>query len=256
MIIDKPASGLMSQLWDLWRNAFGDSGEFLDAFFTTAYSPDRCRCAVEDGKLVAAVYWFDCELQGKKVAYLYALATAMAYRGRGIAHKLMDEVHSLLRQRCYEGVILVPGTQQLRCFYETMGYRTCTQIAEFICAGAADEVQLRRVTPEEYAKERRDLLSLLEPGGVIQERENLAFLASQATLYIGQNFLLAARGEGDTLVGIELLGDAQMAPGILQALGYAQGSFRTRGEGTDFAMYRPLGGSTLPAPTYFGLAFD
>ena len=55
---------------------------------------------------------------------------------------------------------------------------------------------------------------------------------------------------------IDLLGDAHMAPGIVQTLGYTKGSFRTQGNGGDFAMYRPLGCSELPPPSYFGLAFD
>lgn len=256
MTIDKPTSGQISQLWNLWREAFGDSGEFLEAFFDTAYSPERCLCAVEDGTVMAAVYWFDCTCRGERIAYIYALATAMAYRGRGVAHRLMDALHHTLDQQGYEGIVLVPGTQALRGFYEAMGYRTCSQMAEFVCSGAADEVQLRRVTPEEYAQQRRELLSLLAPDAVIQENENLDFLATQAELYIGQNFLLAAHGDGDTLVGIELLGDPQMAPGIVQTLGYAKGTFRTQGNGSDFAMYHPLGSGTLSAPSYFGIAFD
>ena len=55
-----------------------------------------------------------------------------------------------------------------------------------------------RALLEEYSQQRRDLFSLVEPAGVIQEGENMVFLATQAELYIGQNFLLAARGEGDT----------------------------------------------------------
>ena len=256
MTIEKPADSQMSQLWDLWREAFGDSGEFLEAFFETAYSPERCRCATEDGKVAAAVYWFDCSVRGRKVAYIYALATHMEYRGRGIAHRLMDEVHRALAQQGYEGVVLVPGAAGLYDFYETMGYTGCSPMIEFVCTGAAEEVQLRKVTPEEYAQQRREVLSLLEPDAVIQEGENMAFLATQAELYIGQNFLLAAHGDGDTLVGMELLGDPQTAPGIVRALGYTKGTFRTRGQGKPFAMYRSLGSSTLSAPTYFGLAFD
>ena len=57
-------------------------------------------------------------------------------------------------------------------------------------------------------------------------------------------------------MGLELLGDAQMAPGVLQTLGCVSGNFRTRGNGQDFAMYLPLDGGALPQPTYFGLAFD
>lgn len=256
MTIDKPAFSQMSQLWDLWREAFGDSGEFLEAFFDTAYSPERCRCVTENGNVLAAVYWFDCSVRGNKVAYVYALATYMEHRGRGIAHDLMDEVHRVLEQQGYEGAVLVPGTQELFSFYENMGYTGFSPMTEFVCTGAAEEVQLRRVTPEEYAKQRREVLSLLEPDAVIQENENLAFLATQAELYIGQNFLLAAHKDGDTLIGMELLGDPQTAPGIVRTLGYTKGIFRTRGQGKPFAMYRPLGNSTLPAPTYFSLAFD
>lgn len=256
MIIDRPAAGQISGLWDLWREAFGDSGEFLEAFFDTAYAPERCLCVTEDAQVIAAVYWFDCTLRGRKVAYVYALATAMRHRGRGIAHKLMDALHQTLTQQNYEGVVLVPGTPSLQDFYKAMGYDHCCSITEFVCAGAAEEVQLRRVTPEEYASQRRDILSLLEPDAVIQENENIAFLATQAELYSGQNFLLAARKEGETLVGIELLGDPQTAPGILRALGYATGTFRTRGQGKAFAMYRPLENRLLCVPTYFGLAFD
>ena len=256
MIIKNPTTELVSNLWNLWREAFGDSGEFWEDFFTHAYNADRCLCALESDELLAAVYWFDCELRGKKIAYIYALATAMAHRGHGIAHALMAHVHTHLEQQGYEGVVLVPGEDKLSAFYETMGYRTCTQRKEFFCMGAADEVQLRKATPEEYAKQRRDLFSYVEPGGVLQEGENMAFLATQADLYIGQNCLLAAKGEGDMLMGLELLGDAQMAPGIVQTLGYVKGSFFTRGPGNDFAMYRPLGDSTLEPPTYFGLAFD
>ena len=256
MIIKHPTDELVSDLWNLWREAFGDSGEFLDDFFTHAYSAERCLCVLEDDALQAAVYWFDCELRGKKIAYIYALATAMTHRGHGIAHTLMEHVHAHLVQEGYEGAVLVPGEGKLVAFYESMGYRTCTQRKEFFCMGAADEVQLRKATPEEYAQQRRDLFSYFEQGGVLQEGVNIDFLATQASLYIGQNFLLAARGEGDTLIGIELLGDPQMAPGIVQTLGYVQGSFYTRGTGKDFAMYCPLGSSTLEPPTYFGLAFD
>ena len=97
---------------------------------------------------------------------------------------------------------------------------------------------------------------MIESGGVLQEGENLAFLATQAELYIGQNCLLAAIRDGNTLIGLELLGDHQLAPGIVQTLGYAMGCFRIRGQRKPFAMYLPLGGSSLAAPTYFGLAFD
>ena len=55
MTIKQPDSTQIPQLWDLWREAFGDSGEFLDAFFETAFSPERCLCATGNGQVIAAV---------------------------------------------------------------------------------------------------------------------------------------------------------------------------------------------------------
>jgi len=256
MTIDHPAASQENALRELWKEAFHDTDAYLDLFFREAYSSRRSLCAVEGETPVSAVYWLDCSCRGAKLAYIYALATKKTHQGRGIARALMERVHSLLKEQGYAGVLLVPGTQKLFDYYAALGYQRCTRIQEFVCAGAADEVQLRRITAEDFARQRRDLLSLLEPRGVIQEGENLALLAGQANFYAGQNFLLAARREGDALVGLELLGDAQMAPGILQTLGCVSGSFRTRGNGQDFAMYLPLDGGAVPPPTYFGLAFD
>ena len=60
MTINNPTPSQEPQLWALWREAFGDSEEFLNQFIATAYRSDRCLCAVEDGKVVSAAYWFHC----------------------------------------------------------------------------------------------------------------------------------------------------------------------------------------------------
>ena len=90
MRIDQPALAHIPALRQLWQEAFGDSNAFLDGFFDTAFSPDRCLCVFEED-LAAAVYWFDCRFAGRKIAYLYALATKKSHRGRGIARALAEE---------------------------------------------------------------------------------------------------------------------------------------------------------------------
>ena len=255
MIIEQPTAAQQRQLRALWKEAFGDTEEYLDLFFGTAFSPSRCRCAVKDGTVMAALYWLDGTCRGKKLAYLYAVATAKAFRGRGIASDLLQDTHRHLARLGYAGAVLVPGEEPLFRFYEKLGYRICSGITDFVCAGMAEEVQLRKIDAPDFARQRRDILSLLEPGAVIQEGENLALLAAQCSFYAGQNFLLAARREGDVLIGVELLGDPQNAPGIVGTLGCREGRFRTRGNARDFAMFRPLVEGTEP-PSYFGLAFD
>ena len=255
MTIEKPTAAQQRQLRGLWQEAFGDTEEYLDLFFGAAFSPGRCRCAVEEGTVTAALYWLDCTCRGQKIAYIYAVATAKAFRGRGIASKLLADTHAHLARLGYAGAVLVPGEGPLFGFYEKLGYRVCSRITDFVCAGSAEDVPLRRVDAADFAKQRREILSLLEPGAVLQEGESMALLEAQCRFYAGQNFLLAARADGDVLQGIELLGDPQNAPGIVATLGYREGRFRTRGTARDFAMFRPLA-EGVEAPTYFGLAFD
>lgn len=252
MNIDAPFTSQFSDLRNLWQEAFGDTEEFLNAFEATAFSADRCRCLTANGKVVAALYWFDCLHMSRRMAYLYAVATAKAFRRQGMCHKLMENTHHHLKKLGYEGMILVPGNDTLFQLYESMGYRTCSQIRTFRCTGSAEKIHPCRIDKAEYAKLRR---KLLPEGGVIQENENIDFLQTQAKFYAGSNFLLAAYEEGNTLYGVELLGDETVAPGIVQALGFTEGIFRTPGDGIPFAMYRPLSEHNLP-PTYFGLAFD
>ncbi len=253
MKIDAPCNSQIPFLRNLWQEAFGDTEQFLDNFYQTAFSFKRCRCITIDGKVVAALYWFDCLYMDRKVAYLYAVATAKAFQGQGLCHRLMEDIHGHLEALGYEGAILVPGSAELFKLYESMGYQTCCHIREFSCSSAAEAVHLQRIPKEEYAILRR---RMLPECGVLQENENLDFLQTQAIFFAGPGFLLTLRRETNNPDGIELLGDLAAAPGIVKALGSAEGKFRTLGLGRPFAMYYSLGGSKLPAPTYFGLAFD
>ena len=247
MVIDFPKQAQIPGLRQLWKLAFGDTDAFLDTFFDTAYAARRCRCIPEGDTVAAALYWFDCECEGRKLAYLYAVATHPDHRGRGLCRRLMQDTHSHLARQGYDGALLVPQDGALRKMYAAMGYRDATGISEFSCAAAAP-VPLLPVDAGTYGKLRRQYLP---KGGVVQEGENLAFLARSAELYAGEDLLLAVSG-GEVL---ELLGNAEKAPGILGALGLPEGKFRTPGDDLPFAMFLPLK-EDAPAPAYFGLAFD
>lgn len=252
MRIDVPTPGQVPQLRALWKEAFGDTDAFLDSFFSTAFSPRRCRCAAIDGKIAAALYWFDVSWGETPMAYLYAVATAREFRNRGLCRALMGDTLRHLAAQGYAGALLVPQGEDLRQMYGKLGFRDACQIREFVCAAGPEPAPMHRVDGKEYAALRR---RYLPEGAAVQEKENLAFLETQAELYAGLRFLLAARREGDCLTGLELLGDAAAAPGILTSLGCSRGSFRTPGTGTPFAMFRGLAEGAQP-PAYFGLAFD
>ena len=230
----------------LWTECFGNEENWIDVFFQTAFDPTHVCCLTRRGQLAAALCWMDTYCQGRKLAYLYAIATAPAHRHQGLCRELMMETHEILARQGYAGAILVPGDEGLRQMYGKMNYVNFGGIRRF-CAEAGEPIPIRRLSPEEYTALRREYLPA---GGVIQENGAMEFLASAAELYVGADFLLAMAGD----VGLELLGNAHGASGILGALGLERGSFRTPGE-EPFAMFRNLTGEDW-LPGYFGLAFE
>ena len=237
-------------LRSLWQEAFGDDDAFLDAFFRTAFSPERCNVLTDGSRLQAALYWFDCRCRGQKLAYIYAVATAKDLQGRGLCRSLMEDTHCRLQKDGYAGAILVPGEEALFRMYAAMGYEIFSTVREFSCTASGNSLPLRQIGREEYAHLRREFLP---QDGVVQEGENLTFLETQCSFFAGENCLLAARREEGRLFCAELLGEAAPAD-ILSTLQCSEGTFRAPGPGRPFAMYRSFNGE--PASGYFGLAFD
>lgn len=248
MNIDSPRPSQYSALKSLWQEAFGDEESFIELFLNTGFSPERCRCVTVGGDVAAALYWFDCEADGRKLAYLYAVATAKIYQGKGLCRALMENTHVHLTSQGYSCAILVPAKPALFAMYKKMGYRDLPCMDSFSCC-ATGICDIRRATSTEYAAARNALL----PAGGVRQEMGLAFLAGYTELYIGADFVLAGGREGSVFTAMELLGNHSAAPAILGALGLERGTFRVPGK-KSFAMYYPL--SDFPAPTYFGLAFD
>ena len=233
-------------LRQLWKQAFGDSEEYLDLFFETAYAPERS--LVLDG-IGAAAYWLDCSLEDRKLAYVYAVAVRKDLRGQGVGAALMKNLRVHLERQEYDGILLVPGDERLRDYYQKLGYRTLSWQNRFTAA-AGTPVEMTRLTAEEYAILRR---AYLGEHGVVQEKENLALLSGMAEFFRGDGFLAALEpGEGNCP---ELLGNPQAAPGITAALGLESCDFQTPGKELPYAMGLSLK-DKLPEQLYFGFGFD
>jgi len=252
MNIDYPVSSLLPQLRGLWKAAFGDEDDFLDAFYSTAYSPDRCRCLTIDGHIAAALYWFETCYQGARFAYIYGVATDPAFRGQGLCRTLMEDAREVLKNLGFDGIILYPATETLSSMYAKMGYTHWTTVTEFTCQAAEEAEPLLLVEKEEYAALRR---MLLPEGSMIQERADLDLLASQAVFFSGSGILAAVTVMDEKLHCHELLGNVTKAPGILRSLGCETGFFRTPGSEKPFAMGISLT-NNCPIPSYFGLSLD
>ena len=148
MTISEPNPSLIPQLRDLWKAAFGDSDEFLDMFYATAYASERCRCVLDGNTVAAVLYWFDCTCQGQKLAYIYAVATDPGYRNQGLCRRLMEDTASHLKNEGYAGALLLPQDPELRQMYGKMGYVPCTSIGECTCQAGGDPLNMTELTAE------------------------------------------------------------------------------------------------------------
>ena len=235
------------ELKSLWKTVFGDPDSFIDAFFAIAYSPDRCRYVEENGQAVSALYWFDCEYEGGKLAYIYAVATHPDHRGKGLASRLLEETHAHLKALGYAGAVLKPA-KGLFPFYERLGYQTCGYVHRFH-AKAGDSIPLQELDTEAFARRRREFLP---PNSVIQEGAALEFLMTYAKAYDTGNALVCLYP--DEQIILEFLGDSTAAAGILGALKIPEAHFITTGNKLPYVMHFPL--NCTKTPGYLGITLE
>lgn len=239
------------RLKELWADAFGDSGSFVELFFSTAFSPDRSMVLTQDAGIAAALYWIDCNVNGIPLAYLYAVATFTGQQGRGFASRLMEHTHRYLAAQGYGGVILSPGDDGLYEFYSRFGYRVCSHHREFY-AQPGLPAAMAQISAAEYSALRR---CYLPENSVCYGSAGLAFLQGQARLYRGPDFVCAV-STYDSGTILELLGDPQAAPGIAAGLGGGNWLIRTPGQEEPCAMALALNANALPEEMYLGFSFD
>lgn len=247
MHIDEPRREDIPALRHLWQEAFGDDEDFIDGFFATGFREGCCRCLKTGDRVAAALYWFDCGLGEKKLAYIYAVATDKAYRGRGLCRSLTEDTHRHLRDLGYDGWLLVPANEKLFTMYEKMGYRPFCPM-QWVTVAAHGAIPLRPVTEARFQEKRR---SLLPPGGILQEGPSIGYLATFCAFYEGEGCLLTVTRQGKTLQVQEYLGDRDLLGGAIGALGAENALVHLPG-GEPYAMY--FGEMADLSGCYFGLS--
>lgn len=235
----------------LWQQAFGDSQAFIDGFFRTGYAPDRCRFLEKDGVLAAILYWFDCRWAGKKVAYIYAVATERNFRGQGLCRQLMEDTHRHLQSLGYDGAALVPSDAGLFRMYEKLGYRGFCPMAHKRLLSGGQPVDVKVITPTQYADLAKEYLPA---GSIVPGEEMLSFYETYGQFYAFAGGCFCAAREEDTLYIQEFLGDSGALPGLGAALGAKNVQVRLPGSGSPFGMYYSFTDAALPE--YLGIALD
>ena len=220
MIIKEACREDIPRLTQLWQEAFSDPPAFIQGFFQAGFDPRRSAVA---GSGAGALYWFDCRFSGKKIAYIYAVATKKEYRGRGICRELMAYAHKALQEQGYAGAILVPADEGLAGMYEKMGYRAIPDTPFAGRCGHRPLQELVEITGAEYGQLRR---GFLPEGGVEHGQTAFSYMAT---------FLKFYRFPGGICCG-NMEGWAEILPG---------------GQG-EKAMYLPFDDSE-ELPAYFAL---
>lgn len=108
---------------ELWQRVFGDDRDFIDLFLTEVYRPENMlvRCD-ETGHVVAMLHIVEIETELGPTAYLYAIATDEAWRGRGLASSLVEEAVDTARSRGMAAAMLIPSHEGLKAFYGRLGF--------------------------------------------------------------------------------------------------------------------------------------
>ena len=248
MIIDNPSPRHIPALRRIWQQAFGDSDVFLDTFFENGFSYNRCRCVFRDNEPVAAVYLFDCQWQGKKIAYLYALAVEANHQKQGLSRLLLADTHAWLQQRGYAGAIMEPATESLMVYYERLGYRRFGGRMEREFLTGEIQTAALQLGDLGYEQARNRLL----PGNAVrQEGVFTKMLHTQAEFYGCEDFVAAVSREEPRI--LEFLGDIRQIPGFLKQLNMQKAAVRLPG-GDPTAVHFSFSGEDTPG--YFGLPLD
>ena len=262
MRLRKTAPADFPALKALWRQAFGDSDAEIDAFFSSVYPDAFGFCAEEDGAPVSMLYALPVTLahgeRAEKAAYIYAVATDEAYRGRGLCRALMAYTEQQLKKRYISCLLLVPADEHLAQYYETLGY---TRQNGCILQTLRVETPKGRALPVsvmDYAGLRETML--FETAHVRYPKVLLDYEAGRAKLFrleLGGGIGCAAAFLQDGVAVVEeLLPDARYLPALAAELGAERYVVRTPGQGSFGCMAKRLDGAPCTEAVYLPFAFD
>lgn len=114
---------IRSQAVTLWREAFGDSEEYIN-FFLDTHSGCRCVTLEEKDELVSALYLIDGKLNGVDGFYLFAAATFKKHRSNGYMARLLKLAEQRAKENGKSFIALVPAEKSLFDYYSRFGYKT------------------------------------------------------------------------------------------------------------------------------------
>lgn len=107
----------------LWKEIFGDEEEFILSFMQNYYTKSNMLYIEEDGRLLSMLHLIPFDLNGHKVGYIYAVATAHNARGKGLASQLIKKAIAKAKEEDLAAVITLPADEKLHTFYNRFGFK-------------------------------------------------------------------------------------------------------------------------------------
>ena len=233
----------------LWKQAFGDDDETIDAFFDTLFPLCETFAVREGGALCAMLFCLPQTLvrdgREERAAYIYAVATDERWRHRGACRGLLQYAEKKLKSRGVVLLMLAALTPELGAMYEKLGF-----------AGAsttfspqklpAPQGRAEVVSAVGYAGLRETLLG--EAAHIRYDKPTLEYAGREDTFYLldapgGLGCAAVRRLPDGRLRADELLPDARALPALAAALGEVEiwlpeAGFYTRWlDGTRGAVY-------------------
>lgn len=213
------------QITALWSAVFGDSEAVVQRFFA-AFPNCLSYVAEEAGQIVAMVHALPQTLSPDlPAAYVYAVATLPAHRGRGLCRRLMDFGEQDLYRRGFACCVLVPAEAPLFRFYEKQGYETAFFRRRTAFSGGFP------ISTAQYAQLREQLLTVPH---MVYDRSTLEYAAESYGLTFYQ-----------TATGIAAAAPDYTAEVLPEDLG-----------GEAFAMVKWLGPPRAVPDAYLGFALE
>lgn len=162
-MIRQPSQADLAQLIALWQEAFGDSEEEAAYYFAKRHRHENMLVYEADNKVVAMLSMLPLQLwagqQHLQARYVFAVATALSHRGRGLSTALLSEAHRRMREEGTAASVLVPAEPHLVAFYTKRAYEPAFRIDQITLSGDdLDEIvpegQVAPCEPQDYVRLR------------------------------------------------------------------------------------------------------
>lgn len=110
----------------LWQQAFGDTEEAANYYFSHLHQNANMLIDTENGSLAAMLTMLPLELHHNgrvcNARYIFAVATDEKYRSRGISTRLIEYAHDYMANNGADFSVLTPASETLFDFYAKRGY--------------------------------------------------------------------------------------------------------------------------------------